>query len=41
MVANWTLSVVGVKIGTVAMEGLCDALEAAGERGTLGVSGPL
>lgn len=36
---NLSLSVVGGKTGIRAMEGLCDALEAVGENGTLGVSG--
>eukprot|EP00904_Undaria_pinnatifida_P014239 jgi/Undpi1/9946/HiC_scaffold_28.g12400.m1 len=36
---NLTLSVVGVKTGTRAMEGLCEALESVGANGTFGVSG--
>ena len=35
---NLTLSVFEVETGSAAMEGLCDALEAVGENGTLGVS---
>ena len=35
---NLTLSVVGVKTGTRAIEGLCDALESVGKNGTFGVS---
>lgn len=35
---NLTLSVVEVATGTMAVEGLCDALSSIGENGTFGVS---
>ena len=38
-VRNLTLSVAGAKTGTLAMQGLCEALESVGANGTLGVSG--